>query len=99
MKKKVYVTAKFTVKKENISDAIALMKGLTETTTQTEAGCIAYYYLQNNANECEFTSYEIWEDESEEIKHWETAHVQNALKELPNLLETLPEIIKWSALN
>ena len=75
------------------------MKGLTEITTQTEAGCIAYYYLQNNANECEFTSYEIWENDIEEAKHWETAHVQNALVELPNLLETYPEIIKWSALS
>ena len=94
----LYVTAKFTVRKEKLSNALALIKALTEV-TKTEEGCIKYYYLQNTANECEFTSFEIWENESEERKHWETAHVQNALKELPNLLETSPEIIKWKALN
>ncbi|GEM56217.1 hypothetical protein B0A58_05495 [Flavobacterium branchiophilum NBRC 15030 = ATCC 35035] len=99
MTSKIYVTAKFTVKKEKLDEAIALMKNLTSTTTQTEKGCVAYYYLQSITNSCEFTSCEIWENENDEAKHWETAHVQNALKALPHLLETLPEIVKWKDLN
>ncbi|OAZ05487.1 putative quinol monooxygenase [Flavobacterium succinicans] len=94
----VYVTAKFTVKSDKLNEAINLIKGLTTETTQNEKGCIAYYYLQNTTNPYEFTSYEIWENESEESKHWETTYVQKAIIEMPNLLESNPEIIKWKAI-
>lgn len=94
----VYVTAKFTVKSDKLNEAINLFKGLTAATIQNEKGCIAYYYLQNTINPNEFTSYEIWENESEESKHWETTYVQKAITEMPNLLESNPEIIKWKAI-
>lgn len=94
----VYVTAKFTVKSDKLNEAINLIKGLTAATTQNENGCIAYYYLQNTTNPYEFTSYEIWENESKELQHWETTHVQKALIEMPNLLGSLPEIMKWKAI-
>lgn len=93
-----YVTAKFKVKKEKRDEAISLMKNLTEITNRSEKGCVAYYYLQNNVDDCEFTSYEVWENETEEGKHWATEHVQNALKVMPALLEVAPEIIKWKAI-
>lgn len=93
-----YVTAKFRVKKDKINDAIAVMNALTEANTQKEKGCISYHYLQNNVDECEFTSFEIWENEAEEGKHWTTLHVQEALSKLPYLLEVTPEIIKWKSI-
>lgn len=99
MNTNLYVTAKFKVKKEKINEAIALMRALTDSTTQNEKGCISYYYLQNNVDDSEFTSFEIWENETEEANHWATPHVQNALSKLPELLEVSPEIIKWKSLN
>lgn len=95
MNSQFYVTAKFKVKKDKIKDAIEVMKVLALATTQNENGCVSYSYLQNNVDECEFTSYEIWENEAEEANHWTTLHIQEALSKLPNLLEVDPEIIKW----
>lgn len=96
---KLYVTAKFTVKPEKLDESLTLMKNLTEATNSKEEGCVAYYYLQSATNMYEFSSVEIWQDEVAEAKHWQTAHVQNALSVLPALLAVEPEIIKWRELN
>lgn len=98
MNNNLFVTAKFEVKKDKLDNALALMKNLTEATKQNEAGCINYYYLQNITNPCEFTSYEIWKNEEEELKHWNTIHVQKALKDMPDLLVSFPEILKWNSI-
>lgn len=97
MNKRVYVTAKFLVKGEKLAEAQALMQSLTEKTRQNEQGCIEYCYLQNTENILEFTSWEIWETETEENKHWDAPYVQDALKRLPDLLDVSPEIIKWKS--
>jgi len=94
----LYVTAKFSVKKEKIPEAIQLMTTLT-TSTHTEKGCRDYYYLQNQENECEFTSFEIWESKDEEAFHRTTPHIQVALSQLPDLLDTAPDIKKWVKIN
>ncbi len=99
MNQNYYVTAKFKIKKDKLEQAKSLIKSLTITTNTQEKGCIEYYYLQNQADEYEFTSFEKWENEAEEAKHWHTEHVQNALQQLPDLLEVMPEIIKWNVLN
>jgi quinol monooxygenase YgiN len=98
MNTKFYVTAKFTIKKDKMEESLALMKRLTEETNSKEEGCKDYFYLQNSANDCEFTSYEVWESEAEEAKHWATDHVQTALAALPELLEKMPEITKWKGI-
>lgn len=95
MNNHIFVTAKITVKKEKISESIALMEFMTIETNNKEVGCVAYYYLQNIDNEREFTSYEVWDNEQSEANHWLTSHVQEALAIMPNLLETEPEIVKW----
>ena len=89
----LYVTANFRIKKEKILEAIQLMKSLTEA-THKESGCKDYYYLQNPDNTCEFTSFEIWATSDAEAKHWQTQHITDALAQLPDLLETAPEIKK-----
>lgn len=95
MREKFYVTAKFKVKREKLYEAEELMKMLTDKTPQNEEGCIEYYYIKSVSDESEFTSVEIWENEAEEAKHWETEYIQAAMQKLPDLLEELPEIRKW----
>jgi quinol monooxygenase YgiN len=94
----LYVTAKFSVKKEKIPEAIQLMNNLA-TATHTEQGCKDYYYLQNQENECEFTSFEIWENQDQEALHRTTPHIQAALSQLPDLLDATPDIKKWVKIN
>lgn len=95
MSEKLYVTAKFKVKKEKLSEAEELMKMLTEKTNRNEEGCVEYYYIKSVADESEFTSLEIWENETEEAKHWKTEYIQAAMQSLPEFLEEMPEIRKW----
>ncbi|WP_281275627.1 putative quinol monooxygenase [Hydromonas duriensis] len=92
-----YVTGRFKVKSDKLAEAIALMKSLTEATNAKEEGCLEYYYLQSATNSYEFSSIEIWKNETEEVKHWQTEHVQHALSKLPELLEGQPDIVKWHA--
>ena len=95
MNEKLYVTAKFKVKKEKLSEAKELMKTLADKTSQNEEGCIEYYYIKSISDDSEFTSVEIWKNEVEEAKHWETEYIQAAMQKLPDLLQELPEIRKW----
>lgn len=92
----LYITAKFRVKKEKLTEANDLMQNLITKTLQNEENCISYTYLRNVSVENEFTSFEIWKDAEAEASHWGTPHIAEALKVLPELLETEPEIIKWN---
>lgn len=96
MSKPLYVTAKFCIRKEKLSEANDLMQDLMTKTLQNEENCISYVYLKNNNVENEFTSFEIWKDAEAEAKHWATSHIAEALKQLPEMLETEPEITKWN---
>ena len=96
MSNPLFVTAKFRIKNQKLSEANALMQNLITKTLQNEKNCISYTYLKNKNVENEFTSFEIWKDDEAEAKHWETSHVVEALKQLPEMLENEPEIIKWN---
>lgn len=96
MSKPLFVTAKFRIKKEKLSEANALMQNLITKTLQNEENCISYTYLKNNNVENEFTSFEVWKDAEAEVQHWQTSHIAEALKQLPEMLENEPEIIKWN---
>lgn len=96
MSKPLFVTAKFRIKTEKLSEANALMQNLMTQTLQNEENCISYIYLKNNVLENEFTSFEVWKDAEAEAQHWETVHIAEALKQLPEMLETEPEITKWN---
>lgn len=96
MSQPLYVTAKFRIKKEKLIEANTLMQNLITSTLQNEENCISYTYLKNSEKENEFTSFEVWKDAEAEAQHWETVHIAEALKQLPEMLETEPEIIKWN---
>lgn len=96
MSKPLFVTAKFRIKNEKLSEANALMQKLMTRTLENEENCISYTYLKNKDAENEFTSFEIWKDAEAEAQHWETSHIAEALKQLPEMLETEPEITKWN---
>ncbi len=98
MNTQIYVTAKITVKKEKISEILALMEYMTKETNSKETGCISYYFLQNTENEQEFTSYEVWDSAASEANHWSTPHLQEALTKIPDLLETELDLKKWKAI-
>lgn len=96
MSKPLFVTAKFRIKKEKLSKANKLMQDLMVQTLQNEENCINYIYLKNSSIENEFTSFEIWKDAEAEAQHWQTPHIAEALKQLPEMLENEPEITKWN---
>lgn len=96
MSNPLFVTAKFRIKNEKLSEANALMQNLITKTLQNEGNCISYTYLKNSEIENEFTSFEIWKDDEAEANHWTTSHIAEALKQLPEMLENEPEITKWN---
>lgn len=96
MSKPLFVTAKFRIKTEKLSEANKLMQDLMTKTLQNEENCISYTYLKNNNVENEFTSFEVWKDADSEAQHWQTNHIAEALKQLPEMLENEPEITKWN---
>jgi len=54
--------------------------------TRTEAGCIRYELLENDADPAELTFVEEWQSENALQAHLATAHVQYALSRCPDLL-------------
>ena len=94
MPEKIYTTAKFIAKKDQVVDLIKVLKELASETLK-ESGCLDYGYYQSADNPTVFTSFEIWTDSQSEATHWETQHLKDALTKLPNLMDGEAEVTKY----
>ena len=79
------VIARLKAKSGKSEELRSLLMGLI-TPTHQESGCISYEMLQNREDPSEFTFVEEWTDPAALDSHFQTEHIQNALKRFPELL-------------
>ncbi len=96
MNNPIYVTARFRSKKDKTSEMKELLIKLTNDTLVNEKGCIAYSYLQDTEDDTLFTSNEVWQNAEAEGLHWGMPHLQEALGQLPDLLNGEVKVKKWN---
>ncbi|MDZ3992743.1 putative quinol monooxygenase [Pseudomonas sp. Teo4] len=94
MQATLYTLAKFKVKDDSLPEVIGILTALTRE-TRREPGCIEYGYFQDLEDSSQFTSFEAWESEEAEARHWASAHLKSALSNIENLLVESPIVNKY----
>ena len=74
------------IKTERWDDAKALVAKMVAASVK-EAGCISYQFHTAATAEHTFFLFEEWESEGALAAHFQTEHLQNFMKEAPNLLD------------
>jgi quinol monooxygenase YgiN len=82
---------------EKVDELRETLLGLFEA-TRAEPGSISYHLWQNREDLAEFTFVEAWRDEEALGAHFETAHIQEALTRLPDLLASDMELRQYDFL-
>ncbi len=54
--------------------------------TRQEPGALEYFFIEDKLKPNTILSYERWQDESEEAKHWETTHLKEGLAKASKIL-------------
>lgn len=66
--------------------------------TRAESGCRMYELWHNNEDPRQFRMVEEWESEAALASHFETAHMVEAVKTVPDLLEGGLKLEKYSVM-
>lgn len=94
MSKNIYTIAILKAKPGRLHDLKATLETLA-TETRKEPGAQEYFFIQDeNVDSNTILSYERWENAEEEQKHWETPHLNEAIKQLGDILDGDPVIYK-----
>jgi quinol monooxygenase YgiN len=91
------VIARVAAKAERVEQVRAILMGVVEP-TRREPGCLSYQLLQNQADPTDFTFIEEWASTAAELSHFATPHILNALRQLPGLLATEPDVRRYTVL-
>ena len=91
------VVARIAAKTGRVEQVRALLIGVVEP-TRREPGCLGYQLLQNQEDPTDFTFIEEWASAAAEQAHFATPHISNALRQLPGLLTTEPDIRRYTVL-
>lgn len=67
--------------------------------SRKEAGCIGYVLHRSLEDPTLFISVEKWVSKEANDQHMGSAHIQELLRLVPNLVETPPEIIPFEVLS
>ncbi|EAY27405.1 putative quinol monooxygenase [Microscilla marina] len=86
MSQPFFTIAKLTAKEGKLAELEQVLNKLAEATRQ-EAGAHDYFFIKDAQNSNTILSFERWENEEEETKHWSTPHLKHAFTKLQNLLE------------
>jgi quinol monooxygenase YgiN len=89
------VILRLTAKPEKVEELKSILMGLVAP-TRKEPGCISYEVFQNNADPCDFSFVEEWQDEAAINAHWTTPHVQDALARGVPMLAAAPDDRRYS---
>ncbi|HBE18153.1 MAG TPA: antibiotic biosynthesis monooxygenase [Cyanobacteria bacterium UBA11149] len=90
----IRVVARIVALPEKVEQVKAILTGLIEP-TKTEAGCIQYELLQNQADATDFTFVEEWRSGAELDAHLGNTHIQFAIEKLDGLLGAAPDICRY----
>jgi quinol monooxygenase YgiN len=91
------VIARVAAKADRVEQVRTILMGVVEP-TRREPGCLSYQLLQNRADPTDFTFIEEWASAAAEQAHFATPHISDALRQLPGLLATEPDICRYTVL-
>jgi len=66
--------------------------------TRAEAGCVAYELHESKSEPGHFLFYEVWKSDADLEKHFQTTHMKEIGKVLPDLLAEPMDLSKWGKL-
>ena len=93
MHENVYTIAVLPAREGCLDGLLGMLESLAASTRQ-EHGCIEYGFYQDGADSNVVLSFERWVDQEAEDKHWQTAHLKQAIASMGELLESDPKIFK-----
>jgi quinol monooxygenase YgiN len=91
----VHVLARYTARPGKEDALKAVLIGLVPP-TRRELGCYQYDLLVDNSDPREFCFVERWDDDAALDQHLETSHLKKALTQIEDLVETPPEIRRYT---
>lgn len=94
MSSPLYVTAQFTVKAQGLQAMLEVLAVLSRH-TRLEPGCLDYGYFQSLHDPLQLTSFETWQSEAAEARHWQSAHLLAALAQAEGLLLGAPQVSRY----
>lgn len=89
----LYVTASFSIRPGTSDVTRAILAELSERTLE-EPGCLEYGYYQSVDDPLHFCSFEVWQSVAQEVAHWQTAHLRQALEQMAPLLHGSPTVTR-----
>jgi quinol monooxygenase YgiN len=81
-----FTIAELTAKEGKFEELVQVLTDLAAATRQ-EVGAKEYFFIKDVNKPNTILSYERWENDQEELKHWSTPHLEHAFTKLPQLLE------------
>lgn len=91
------VLARIAATADSVEQVRAILMRVVEP-TRREPGCLGYQLLQNRADSTDFTFIEEWASAAAEQSHLATPHISGALRQLPGLLATEPDVRRYTVL-
>jgi quinol monooxygenase YgiN len=88
------VIARIKARPGKANELLSIISSLVEP-TRKEPGCLRYVLLQNNEDPTDLTLVEEWQDSKALESHFATKHFKEAMKNLPNLVATEPDIRRY----
>jgi quinol monooxygenase YgiN len=88
------VVARIKARPGKVNELLSIVSSLVEP-TRKEPGCLQYILLQNNEDPTDLTLVEEWRDSKALESHFATKHFKDALKNLPNLVASEPDIRRY----
>jgi len=93
----IRVVAHIKAKPDKVEEMRNVLTKIVEP-TRKEDGCISYTLTQNVADPTDFTFVEEWESAEKMQAHLGSAHIQEALGQLPNVGAADPDIRTYKVL-
>jgi quinol monooxygenase YgiN len=91
----IHVLARF-VAKPGKEDALKAVLTALVPPTRRELGCYQYDLLMETADARQYCFVERWDDAEALDQHLETAHVRAALEQIEDLVESPPDIRRYT---
>ena len=92
MSDNIFTIAVLKAKDGRLDDLKSTLEQLAEE-TRKETGAVEYFFVHDtNHDPNTIVSYEKWQNQEEEAKHWQTPHLKNAIGEMKDILDGEPVI-------
>lgn len=85
MSQNTYTIAELVAEDGKFEELKQILTDLAEE-TRKEPGAHEYFFIEDKLKPNTILSYERWENETEEAKHWETTHLKEGLAKASKVL-------------